>query len=293
MIQKSVGVRVFQVFNYLFFTLLTILMVFPFWHVIMMSFSDHISTQSGGIFLWPKGFNLDTYRSVFKNPQIFTGFFTSVFVTVTSTVLGTLLTAMAAFALSKSRLHGGKFLLYMILFTMLFSGGMIPNYLLIKSLNLIDSRWALILPNLINAYNLIIMRNFFLAIPSSLEESARIDGANDLTIFFRIVLPLSKASLATIALFIAVGYWNDYFSTVIYILTRPDRWSLQAVLRYMLTNTTEAMSAAGVQTVSTSNVTAQTIKSASIVIATVPILLVYPFVQKYFVKGVMLGSVKG
>lgn len=180
----------------------------------------------------------------------------------------------------------------LILFTMLFSGGMIPGYLLIKNMYLIDNRWSLILPGLISAYNVIIMRSFFSTIPESLEESARLDGANDVTIFWKIVLPLSKASIATIALFTAVGYWNDYFSSVLYINTK-SRWALQAVLRYMLTNTNQAMQSAGVTVAASTNVTAATIKAASVVVATVPILCVYPFVQKYFVKGVMIGGVKG
>jgi putative aldouronate transport system permease protein len=180
----------------------------------------------------------------------------------------------------------------LILFTMLFNGGMIPNYLLIKNLHLVDNRLALILPGLISAYNVIIMKTFFLSIPDSLEESARIDGANDVSIFVRIILPLSKASLATIALFMAVGYWNDYFSSVLYI-NSGSRWALQSVLRFMLTNTQQALAQAGVSVVAVTNTTAGSIKAASIVVATVPILVVYPFVQKHFVKGVMIGGVKG
>ena len=169
---------------------------------------------------------------------------------------------------------------------------MIPNYLLIRNLGLYDNRWALVLPMLVSAYNCIIMKSFFLSIPESLEESARIDGANDMRIFFSIILPLSKATIATILLFNAVMYWNDYFSTVLYIQA-TDKWSLQAVLRNMLTNTQQALQAAGVNVRAQSNTNAVTIKAASIVVATVPILVVYPFVQKYFVKGVMIGGVKG
>lgn len=231
-------------------------------------------------------------RKVFKDPSIWTGYATTIGVTVLGTVFGTLFTATTAYPLSKANLPFQKTLNFLILFTMLFSGGMIPGYLLIKNMHLIDNRWSLILPGLISAYNVIIMRSFFSTIPESLEESARLDGANDVTIFAKIVLPLSKASIATIALFTAVGYWNDYFSSVLYINTK-SRWSLQAVLRYMLTNTNQAMQSAGVTVTATTNVTAATIKAASVVVATVPILCVYPFVQKYFVKGVMIGGVKG
>ena len=280
-IKRGKAEKAFTVFNYIFFILLSIVMVYPFWHVIMMSFSSVEATAKGGVFLYPQGFNLDTYAKVFKDPSIWTGYATTIGVTVLGTVFGTLFTATTAYPLSKANLPFQKTLNFLILFTMLFSGGMIPGYLLIKNMHLIDNRWSLILPGLISAYNVIIMRSFFSTIPESLEESARLDGANDVTIFAKIVLPLSKASIATIALFTAVGYWNDYFSSVLYIN------------RYMLTNTNQAMQSAGVTVTATTNVTAATIKAASVVVATVPILCVYPFVQKYFVKGVMIGGVKG
>jgi putative aldouronate transport system permease protein len=292
MIRRSNGETVFAAFNYLFFFMLSVMMLYPFWHVIMMSFSSVEATAKGGIFLWPKGFNLDTYEAVFKNPQIWTGYGTTLMVTITGTCFGTLFTATTAYALSKKHLPFGSVLMFLVLFTMLFSGGMIPGYLLIKNLGLIDNRLALILPGLINAYNVIIMKSFFLSIPESLEESAMIDGANEALVFARIILPLSKATLATIALFMAVGYWNDYFSSVIYI-NSGNKWALQAVLRFMLTQTQQALAQAGVSVFSVSSMTAGSIKAASVVVATVPILIVYPFLQKYFVKGVMIGGVKG
>ena len=291
-IQTSLGEKVFTVFNYIFFTVLCLIMVYPFWHVAMESLSSTSAVLRGGVFLYPKGFTLGTYQSVFKNPNIFSGFRTSILVTVTGSLAGTLLTAMTAYPLSKSRLRGGKVMMMLVLFTMIFSAGMIPNFLLIKNLGIYDTRWALILPGLISAYNCVLMKNFFYSIPESLEESAKIDGANDVQVFFRIVLPLSKATIATIILFNAVGYWNDYMSTVLYVQAL-DKWSLQAVLRQMLTNTQQAMEQAGVDVLAQSNTNAVTIKAASIVVTTLPILVVYPFVQKYFVKGVMIGGVKG
>lgn len=291
-IRTSTGEKIFTVFNYAFITVLCLVMLYPFWHVVMQSFSSMEETLKGGVFLYPKGFNLDTYRSVFNNPQVYTGFATSIMVTVVGTVVGTLLTAMTAYPLSKSRLRGGKVLMVIVLITMIFAGGMIPSFLLIQELGLMDNRLALILPALVSAYNCIIMKNFFLSIPESLEESARIDGANDIRIFFSIIVPLSKATIATIALFMAVAYWNDYFSTVLYIRS-SDKWALQAVLRNMLTNTQQAMAQAGVNVINTSNTNSETIKAGTIVISTVPILVVYPFVQKYFVTGVMIGGVKG
>ena len=291
-IKTSPGEKIFTVFNYTFFTILCLLMVYPFWHVLMQSLSSTEMALKGGIFLWPKQFNLGTYKSVFKNPQIYSGYATTLFVTIIGTVLGTFLTATTAYPLSKTGLRGHKVIMLLILFTMIFNAGMIPNYLLIRNLGLYDSRWALILPLLVSAYNTVIMRSFFTSIPESLEESARIDGANDVRIFFSIILPLSKATIATIALFTAVMYWNDYMSTVLYIQS-TDKWSMQMVLRNMLTNTQQAMQQAGVNVRAQSDANAVTIKAASIIVSTVPILIVYPFVQKYFVKGVMIGGVKG
>lgn len=291
-IRTSTGEKIFTVFNYTFITVLCLVMLYPFWHVVMQSFSSMEETLKGGMFLYPKGFNIDTYKSVFNNPQVFTGFGTSFMVTIVGTVLGTLLTAMTAYPLSKARLRGGKVMMILVLFTMIFAAGMIPSFLLVQGLGLLDNRLALILPALVSAYNCIIMKNFFLSIPESLEESARIDGANDIRIFFSIIVPLSKATIATIALFMAVAYWNDYFSTVLYIRS-SDKWALQAVLRNMLTNTQQAMAQAGVNVINTSNTNSETIKAGTIVISTVPILVVYPFVQKYFVTGVMIGGVKG
>jgi len=178
-------------------------------------------------------------------------------------------------------------------FTMLFNGGMIPTYMLVKSLGMIDTLFALILPNLIGAFNIIIMRSFFAALPASLEESAKIDGANDILIFFKIIFPLSMATIATIALFTAVGYWNDFFSTVMYITTSKNKWSMQAELRFLIMNTSQAMRDIGVEVTTVTDMNESTVRAASIVVTTFPILVVYPFLQRYFVKGVMIGSIKG
>jgi putative aldouronate transport system permease protein len=291
-IRQTTGGKIFSIINYTFFLLIAVIMIYPFWHVLMQSFSGVNETAAGGIFLWPKGFSLSTYKSVFMNTEIWKAYGVTIFVTVTGSFVGTLLTAMTAYPLSKNRLRGGKLIMFLILFTMLFSGGMIPNYMLLKNLKLLNNIFALIIPLLISAYNVIIMKSFFQSIPDSYEEAARIDGANDVKIFFRIIIPLSKATIATITLFSAVMYWNDFFSTVLYI-NKKELWSLQAYLRNMLTNTAEAMSAVGVNINLTPSINATTIKAASIIIATVPILIVYPFLQKYFVKGVMIGGVKG
>ena len=207
-IKTSTGEKIFTVFNYAFFTLLCLVMLYPFWHEIMLSFSSLEASMKGGIFLWPKGFNLDTYKSVFKNPNIYTGFRTTIIVTIAGTALGTLLTAMTAYPLSKSRLRGGKVLMTLVLFTMIFSAGMIPSFLLIQNIGLMDNILALILPGLVSAYNCIIMKSFFLSIPESLEESARIDGATDLRIFFSITLPEIKLPLFYTTIMTTTGAFN-------------------------------------------------------------------------------------
>jgi len=292
MIRQTTGEKVYSVFNYIFFFMLAVAMIYPFWHIIMVSFSSTAETSKGGIFLWPRGFNVNVYRQVLRNPRTFTGYQTTIMVTVTGTALGLIVTSMMAYACSKKFVPFTSFIMMAVLFTMIFHGGMIPNYLLIRSLRLIDNRWALILPSLVSAYHIIIMRTFFRAIPAEMEESAKIDGANDVFIFIRIILPVSKAVLATIGLFIAVNYWNDFMSTVLYMHS-SEKWSMMAVLRHMITNTAQAMLAAGIIGDVTENLTELSIRAGTIVVSTVPILLVYPFLQKHFVKGVMIGSVKG
>ena len=285
----------YNIFDYIIIfvlVLVSVIMVYPFWHEMMYSFSDPVEAATGGMFLFPRGFNLKSYWSVLRNKSVWTGFRVSVITTFTGTLIGVLLSSMLAYSMSKKEMPGRNILVGMIFFTMLFGGGMIPNYLLIKELKLIDSYGALILPGLCSAWNIFILKNSFTGIPASLEESARIDGANDLTIFFRIVLPLSKAFLATIALFTAVGYCNDYFSTILYIISK-DRWSLQAVLREILSNAQSAMSSSGISVRAEEAISSETVKAATVMVATVPILVVYPFIQKYFIKGVMIGSVKG
>lgn len=267
-------------------------MIYPFWHILMYSLSETHLAMNGGIFLWARGFTLDTYKTVLRNPSIFQSFKISVTVTTLGSLFATFFTATTAYPLAKKRFKARRILSFYILFTMLFNGGMIPTYLLVKSLGLLDTLAALILPRAIGAWNIFIMRNFFANIPESLEESAKIDGASDLLIFFKIILPLSKAVLATIGLFVAVGYWNDFMSTVLYIQSR-SKWSLQAVLREILTTTEAALSRHGLTVTHTQYLTTQSVITANIVVTTVPILLVYPFLQKHFVKGVMIGSIKG
>jgi len=292
LIYQTKSERIFMILNYIFFSLLCFVMLYPFWHVMMYSFSDATAAARGGLFFLPREFTTNTYTTVFSSPSIWSGFRVSIIVTIVGTLGGVMLSALTAYPLSKKRLRFGSVFLFFIFFTMLFNGGMIPNYMLIRNMGLLDNIWALILPGLVSAFNVIVMKSFFASLPESLEESAKIDGASDITVFFKIILPLSGAVLATISLFIAVVYWNDFFSTVLYINTR-SRWALQAILRDLLTNTAAAMADAGVAVGHAMTFSAETVQAATVIIATVPILLVYPFLQKHFVKGVMLGSVKG
>jgi putative aldouronate transport system permease protein len=210
-------------------------------------------------------------------------------VTIVGTVLSMILTSFMAYALSRKYLHGRGIFNFIVVFTMLFSGGMIPSFILVQSLGLIDSLWALILPSAISAYNMIIMRNFFQGIPDSLEESAKMDGCSDWGVFFRIILPLSLPSIATISLFYAVSYWNTYQSAILYI-NDSAKWPIQVLLRQIvIVSSGMNADAASVDVVPP----AQSVKMAVIVVATLPMLIAYPFVQKYFVKGAMVGSVKG
>ncbi|MBW8351463.1 carbohydrate ABC transporter permease [Bacillus sp. IITD106] len=290
----SRGEKIFSAFNYIFMSLLIVVMIYPFWYLFMGSISDAKLAAGGGLFLLPAGFSLEAYKAILSNSSFLTSFRTTIIVTIAGTFLGTFFTATTAYAISKNRLRGGGFVSFLILFTMLFNGGLVPSYLLVKMLGMMNTLWALILPNLISAFNIFVMRSFFKGIPDTLEEAAKIDGANDLTVFFRIVLPLSKPVLATIGLFIAVFYWNDFFSTILYI-TDKDKWQLQAMLRDMISNTSQMLKATGGGTGigMQRNISEFTVRMASIVVATVPILVIYPFLQKHFAKGAMIGSIKG
>ena len=293
-IRLTTGERIFEVFNLIFMVFLAIIMIYPFWHVLMYSLTPPQLSGGGGLYLYPKyGFSFESYLGVFKTDILWTGFRTTIIVTLACFAGGTFFCATTAYPLAKKRLRGRAAFLFLIFFTMLFGGGMIPNYILIKNLGMLDTIWALIFPGLLGAWNIIIMRNFFANIPSALEESARIDGANDIRIFFSIILPLSKAVLATIGLFIAVGKWNDYMSSMLYMNSR-EKYALQTVLREIINNSAAMMERAGMDMNSAkSQITSESVKTTTIIVATAPILIVYPFLQKYFVKGVMVGSVKG
>ncbi|GIN55967.1 carbohydrate ABC transporter permease [Lederbergia ruris] len=290
-IKASLGERIFDFLNVLFMLVLVFATLYPFLYVLFSSLSDPgLLAKNRGILYLPLGFTVKAYELVFQNPMIIVGYLNTIFYVVVGTTINILLTSIGAYALSRKNAMLTKPIMMFITFTMFFSGGLIPTYLLIGQLGMIDTRWALIIPNAISVWNLIIMRTSFKGIPDSLEESARIDGANDWTILFRIILPLSLPVIAVMILFYGVGHWNAYFDAMIY-LRNNDLWPLQLVLREILIENSTDNFITGVGGGDRYPI-GETVKYATIIVATLPILFLYPFLQKYFVKGVMIGSIK-
>jgi putative aldouronate transport system permease protein len=287
--RPTTGMRVFRVVNVLVLGGFALICVLPFLNVLGSSFATPGELATRSFVIIPETFTLDAYRYILSTSTIFRALGVSVFVTAMGTFVSLLLTSFMAYALSKPYLRGRRVINFLVIFTMLFSGGMVPTFIVVQNLGLIDSLWALILPVAINAFNFVIMRSFFQAIPDSLEEAARIDGCSDLGVFLRIVLPLSLASIATIGLFYAVGYWNTYQHAILYI-NDSTKWPIQVLLRQIVIVASGMNADASVVDVVPP---AQSVKMAVIVVATLPMLLVYPFIQRYFVKGALIGSVKG
>ena len=282
--------RVFNVFNYLFLGVIMVITLYPLYYQFIVSISNGLDVMRGEVTFLPQNITLDTYRQFLKG-DLFMYMKNSVFYTVLGTFINLVMSSLCAYPLTRKQFSGRKFFTFMVTFTMFFSGGMVPDYLLIRDLDLINSIWSLILPGAISAYNITIMRNYLMSLPDSLEESAYIDGANDIVILYKIIVPLSLPILATIALSTAVGHWNAWFDAMIYIQD-TDKQVLAITLRRIVlqgSNSVVTMSGEEMSTQTTSD----TIKAATIMVATVPILCVYPFIQKYFVKGVMVGSLKG
>ncbi len=291
-IKSAKGDFAFATVNYVIIAIFSALCIFPMLYVLAYSLTPYVDYLADPLRLIPERITFVAYEQVLTFPLIASGYFSTIFITVVGTFINVALLCISAYPLSKKNLKGRNFVMIMILFTMFFNGGMIPNYWLVRNLNLLDTYWSLILPGAISAYNLILMRNFVSAIPDSLEESAIIDGANELKVLWHIILPLSKPAIATFTLFHAVGHWNAYFSSVLYISSR-EKWPLALIVREMVVNNGTDMIGQGV--IDPTMVTAQpfTLKMAIIITTILPILCVYPFLQKHFMKGVMLGSVKG
>lgn len=288
--RRSVGDIIANVIIYILLTLIAVIMVIPFIYVIAASFATEAEIQTRPIFFIPDSPTLDAYARIFDMNDMGTRVFHSLLISVCVTAIGTFInlffTTTMAYGLSRTNLIGKKPLLNMVLFTMVFGGGMIPLFLVVKGLGMYDTYAALILPGAISAYNMIIVRNFFMELPRELEEAASIDGCSDIGIFIKIALPLSLPCLATFGLFYAVGHWNNYFGALLY-LEDSTKFPFQLVLRNIVMQTAET------QTDPNALIPEDTLKMAVIVIGTVPILIVYPFLQKHFAAGVMVGAVKG
>lgn len=271
-------------------TLIAIVMIGPFIHVVSVSFSSYKDVAGGGFTLFPKNPTLDAYRAIFSNGIVTRALMVSIGLTLVGTLVNMLMTVTMAYGLSRSNVPGQRTILLLVLFTMLFWPGLIPNYLLVKELGLLNTYASLILPGAISAFNLVILRNFFMNLPQELIDSARMDGANEFQVLWRIMLPLSTAVLAVVALFYGVAHWNDFFAATLYI-NDTGKWPIQLVLRqYVLQGSPLAT---GVINPNQPPPPAQTVQMAVVVVATVPILLVYPFLQRYFTKGVLTGAIKG
>ena len=282
----------FLIFDYLILVMIGFICLAPMWHTLCASFSSpQALAASKGMLLLPKGeFTLKGYKIVFSNMSIWKSYLNTLLYVVGGTVLGIIMTALGAYTLSRKYFLPAGTLMLFISFTMLFNGGLIPNYILIQKLGLLNNRLALILPTAISVFNLVILRTSFQGIPDSLEESAKLDGANDMQIFVRIVLPLSKASLAVIILFIAVMHWNSWFSASLYLTSR-SKYPLQIILREILVDGNTNITSAGAD--ASISIYKTLIKYCTVIVATLPILAIYPFIQKYFTKGVMIGAIKG
>ena len=291
---STAGSRLFDVLNYLFVSIVAFTTIMPFIYIIGASFATEYELATRPMFIIPQDVTLDAYRYIFSSNKILMAFGNSVFITAAGTVINLFFTVTMAYAVSKKRLRGRNFFLNLVIFSMFFSGGMIPSYIIVANvLNLKDTYWSVLLPGAISAYNMMIVKNFFQGIPQELEESAAIDGCNDVLILWKIVLPLSLPVLATFGLFYAVGHWNAYFGAMIYMSGARDKWPLQVLLREIIILANA--SAGDLQNMDPNFVQPpeQSIKMAVIVVSTVPIMCVYPFLQKYFVKGVMVGALKG
>ena len=291
--KRSPGEIIFDIGNAVFLGILTLIFLYPMWYVIMAAFSDPARFVSHTGLLWlPEGFSLAGFKMVLRTASIVTGYGNIILYVITGTALNILLTSMGAYVLSRKKLYIRRFLSLAIVFTMYLSGGLIPFYLTVRNLGLYNTRLALILPVAVNTWNLIVMRTSMSQVPDSLEEAAKIDGANDFVILFRVILPVIKSTVAVMVLFYAVQHWNSWFNAMIFLQDRSN-YPLQLFLREILLSGSMTDIATGSTGEDVNNVlTMNMLKYCTIVVSTLPILCIYPFLQKYFVKGVMIGSVK-
>lgn len=289
--RKTRRFTVFEGFNYALFTLIALLMVSPIWNVIVISIADYKEYVENPLMLFPKKVTFSAYQQIFATSELLNSLGVSVFITVVGTALSMVCTVCAAYALSKKNLPGRKVIFMFFVITMFFNGGMIPNFLLIKNIGLYDTVWSMILPTVVNTWYLIIMKNFFAAIPGALEESARIDGAGAFRILWSIIVPVSGPIIATIALFYGVEKWNEWWNAMLY-LNDANLYPLQLVLRNLIVKDAATSSMLTSYIHSGTFVAKESTKMATAVVAILPITLVYPFLQKYFAQGIMVGSIK-
>ena len=286
------GERTFETINLIVLIIIGALMLFPFLNMAAKSFSSENAILTGKVLFWPVGFQTGTYKYVMRQAQFWNSFKVSVMITLMGTAGAMIISCLTAYPLSKTWLYGRKPLLLLFVFTMLFGGGMVPSYLLMRSLGLINTIWVLFVPAMLSVYNMILLKNFFEDIPESIEESAELDGAGSLRILVSIVLPMSLPAIATIGLFYAVGFWDNYMSGLLYI-TKPELKPLQQYLYEIVTESINVDETLSMDAQENAALNTDAIRSATIMLACVPIMCVYPFLQKYFVKGMRVGSVKG
>lgn len=289
---RTIGSITFDCINYSLLLLFALAAGIPFIYTIAGSFSTAQELLEKGFILFPTKFSLEAYQYIFSTSTLIRSLLVTIFITIMGTLFNLVFTVLMAYPLAKKELKGRNTIMLLIIFSMLFSGGMIPSFLVVKVLGLLNTYWAVIIPGAINSFNLIVIKNFFQQLPEGLEESAQIDGCNDLQILMRIVLPLSTPALATFSLFYAVGHWNTFMSAVLYI-NDSTKWPIQVLLRQIVILAQGGIGDSSDFSPEYVAPPAETIKMAVIVVSTVPILLVYPFLQKHFTKGVLLGSVKG
>lgn len=291
--KQAVGDRWFYIISYSIVSILVIAVLYPIIYVISASFSSGNAIATGKVWLWPVEFTLDGYAAVFKYKDIWIGYRNSILYTVAGTLINVCMTMICAYPLSRKNLRGRNKIMFLFTFTMLFNGGMLPNYILISKLKMINTAWSLLLPGAISVYNMIVARTFIQSnIPDELLESSRIDGCDDIRFFFKMVLPLSKAILAVLVIWYAVGHWNSYFNAFLY-LNDKSKYPLQIYLREILVLGEVQSDMIDGETESAIRNLKYLLKYSTIVVSTVPLYAIYPFIQKYFVKGVMIGSVKG
>lgn len=289
--RESRGDRAFKLFTVIIVLFIAAACLFPFLYIVSVSFSNKNAVLRGVVFLFPVDFDLSAYKAVFNNRALMTSMWFTIGLTILHTIICVIMTILCAYPLSKPDLRLKTPLLLYIMFTMYFSGGMIPGYLNIRELGLIDSFWVLILPGCLSTYNMILMKSFFQSMPREIEESAYVDGANDTIVLVKIILPLSKAMLATIALFYAVGRWNGFMDALLYI-NDGDMYTIQIRLRQLIQSSQVSALIEDIPEMK-ANVIGETIKAACLIFSMIPVMIIYPWLQKYFVKGVMIGSVKG